>query len=89
MVTHAVLRDETNETGNHRQSRTLTTVDPVTAAAHNVDVDTGYALGPRSTLDPAPLWCVVVRTLMKLGLAHLAPVVSVSSKETDMVGQCL
>ena len=65
------------------------TVDPVTTTAHAVDVNTGANPGPRTAPDPASLWRVVVRKVMVLGMAHLAPVVSVSSKETNMVGQYL
>ena len=61
------------------------TVHPVTTTTHAVDTVTGTAPGPRTV----PLWRIVVRTVMGLGVVHPAPAVSVSSKGINMVGQGL
>ena len=89
IITCTVLGYETNGIGHRHQSRTLMTVDPVTTTAHTVDVDTGAVPGPRTAPDSAPLCRVVVRTMMGLGMVHLAPTIPVSSKESDVVGQRL
>ena len=65
------------------------TVYPITAIAHAVDIVIGAAPGPKTAPNPTPLWRVVVRTVMSLGVVHPAPAVPVFSKGTDMVGQGL
>ena len=89
IVAYAVLGNATNVTGHRHLSSTLMKVDLVIATAHTVDVKIGYNTGPRTVPNSAPLWCIVVKTVMALGTVHLAPAVPVSSKETDIVGQCL
>ena len=89
MIFTCVRGGETNGIGHCHPSRTLMIVDPVTATPHVMDENTGFDIGPRTTPDPAPLWRVVVSTVMVLGMVHIAPIVPFSLKETDMVGQGL
>ena len=65
------------------------TVHPVTVIAHAVDAVMEAALVPRTAPNPAPLWRVVVMTMMILKVVHPAPTVPVSSKGADVVGQGL
>ena len=65
------------------------TVHPFIIIAHAVDTITEAALGPRTAPDLAPLWCVVIRTVMWLVVVHPTPPVSVCSKGADRVGQGL
>ena len=67
IIARAVLGDIANGTGRHHQSRTLMTVHPATVITQVVDSATEAALGPRTTLDPTPLWYILVRTVMWIG----------------------
>ena len=89
IVALVVLGDIANGAGHHHQNRTLMIVNPVTVITHAVDAVTEAALGPRTAPGPAPLWRVEVRTVMRLGVVHPAPTVSVSLKGADIVNQCL
>ena len=89
IIALAVLGDIANGTGHHHQSRTLMTVHPATVVTHAVDAVTEAALGQRTVPDTAPLWCVEVRTVMRLGVVHPTPTVPVFSKGDDVVGQGL
>ena len=89
IVACAVLGDIANRTDHHHQSRTLMTVHPTTVIAHAMYTVTEASLGPRTAPDFAPLWRVVVRTVMWIELVYHAPAVPVFSKGTGMVGQGL
>ena len=89
IVACVVLGNRENGTGYHRQSRTLLTVHPITATVHTVDIITEAAPGPRTFPNSDPLWRVVIRTVMVLGMVHPAPTVTVSSKGHGMMDQGL
>ena len=89
IVAHAVPGEEARGTGHHRQNHILRMMHPVAVTAHAVDAATETAPPPRVAPDPAPLWRVVVRTVMGEGTATHAPAVPVFLKGLDMVGQHL
>ena len=82
-----MLEDIDNGTDHHPQSRTLMTVHSATVIAHAVVAVTEAALDPRTTPDPTPLWRIMAGTVMRLGVVHPDPAVSVSSKGADIVGK--
>ena len=89
IAAHAVPGEEGRGTGHHRQNHILRMMHPVAVTAHAVDAATETAPPPRVAPDPAPLWRVVVRTVMGGGTATHAPAVPVFLKGLDMVGQHL
>ena len=90
IVAHAVPGEEVvRGTGHHRQNHILRMMHTVAIAAPAVDAATETAPPHRVAPDPAPLWRVVVRTVMEEGTATHAPAVPVSLKGVDMVGQHL
>ena len=72
IVAIVVLGGIANRAGHHRQTRILMIVHPVTVFAHAVYTVMEAALGPRTAPDPDPLWCVVVRTVMRLKVVQPA-----------------
>ena len=89
IVDLVVLGDIANGAGHHRQIHILMIVHPVLVVPHAVHVVMEAAPGPRTALDPAPLWRIVVMTVMRLRVVQPAPVVPVSSKGSDMMHQGL
>ena len=84
-----VLGDISNRACHRRRIHILTIVRPVSFLAHAVHVVMEATLDPRTALDPAPLWRVVVMTVMRLRVVQPHPVMPVSSKGADMMGLLL
>ena len=89
VVLRAALEDEADATGQNHSTRTLMILDPAVVIVHAVDVNAEATPLTRADPDPALLRGVAVRTVTAKRVVQRLPVVPLSSKGIDMVGQFL
>ena len=89
IVVLVVLGNKINGTCHRFRIFILTIVHLVPVIIHAVHVITKAAPDLGTALDPAPLWSVVVVTMMNLRASQPVPAVPVSLRENDMTGQVL
>ena len=91
VVLRAALEDEADATGQNHSTRTLMILDPAVVIVHAVDVNAEATPLTRADPDPDPslLRGVAVRTVTAKRVVQRLPVVPLSSKGIDMVGQFL